>query len=339
MKYPEFIKNGDYIGVTAPSSGIVGEGKLKRLDNAINNIKKIGFKYIETPNVRTDEAERSSDAKQRADEFMSLWNNEEVKSIILAAGGYYEAEILEHLDFEKMKRTNPKWVQGFSDSTVLTFLTTTILDTASIYCDNFGSYGMHKLARNLTDSIELMKGNEVIQKSFEKYQVSWNDYEKNPYCEYREENEVNWRNLRNENKLQFEGRAIGGCLDVLVNLIGTKYDKVKEFIEKYKDDGIVWYFDIFDMMDSTLFLHLLQFKYAGYFEHCKGIIFGRALNIREDLKICLEEIIDKSIGNLNIPIILDADIGHVMPQLAIVNGAIINVTSENGKGFIETKLK
>ena len=339
MIYPEFIKNGDYIGVTAPSSGIVGEGKLKRLDNAINNIKKIGFSYLETPNVRTDEAERSSDAKQRADEFMSLWNNEEVKSIILAAGGYYEAEILEHLDFEKMKRTNPKWVQGFSDSTVLTFLTTTILDTASIYCDNFGSYGMHKLARNLTDSIELMKGNEVIQKSFEKYQVSWNDYEENPYCEYREENEVNWRNLRNENKLQFKGRAIGGCLDVLVNLIGTKYDKVKEFIEKYKDDGIVWYFDIFDMMDSTLFLHLLQFKYAGYFEHCKGIIFGRALNIREDLKICLEEIIEKSIGNLNIPIILDADIGHVMPQLAIVNGAIINVISENGKGFIETKLK
>ena len=47
----------------------------------------------------------------------------------------------------------------------------------------------------------------------------------------------------------------------------------------------------------------------------------------------------KTLGNLNIPIILEADIGHVMPQLAIVNGAIINVTSENGKGRIETKLK
>ena len=53
----------------------------------------------------------------------------------------------------------------------------------------------------------------------------------------------------------------------------------------------------------------------------------------------LEEIIEKSIGSLDIPIILDADIGHVMPQLAIVNGAIINVISENGKGVIETKLK
>lgn len=86
MIYPEYIKNGDYIGVTAPSAGIVGEGKLKRLDNAIENIKKLGFNYIETSNVRTDEAERSSSATQRAEEFMSLWNNKEVKSIILAAG-------------------------------------------------------------------------------------------------------------------------------------------------------------------------------------------------------------------------------------------------------------
>lgn len=339
MIYPEFIKNGDYIGVTAPSAGITGEGKLKRLDNAVSNIKKLGFNYIETSNVRTDIAERSSEAKQRAEELMSLWDKKEVKSIILAAGGYYESEVLEYLDFDKMKRLQPKWIQGFSDSTNLTFLTTTLLDTASIYCDNFGSYGMRNLAKNLTDSIEFMKGNEVIQESFEMYQMERNDYDIEPYAGYKLEKEVNWKNLKNEPKIEFEGRAIGGCFDILVNLIGTKYDKVKDFIEKYKEDGIVWYFDICDMLDSAIFLHLLQFKYAGYFENCRGIIFGRVGNIREDLGINLEEIVEKSIGSLNIPVVLDADIGHVMPQLAIVNGAIINVVSENGKGRIETKLK
>jgi len=338
MRYPEFIKTGDYIGVTAPSAGITEDGKLKRLDNAINNIKKLGFNYVETSNVRTDIAERSSSAKQRADEFMSLWNNEDVKSIILAAGGYYESEVLEYLDFEKMKNIKPKWIQGYSDSTNLTFLTTTLLDTASIYCDNFGNYGMRKLSRNLTDSIEFMKGNEVLQESFEKYQEGRNDYDIDPYAEYTLDKDVKWKNLKNENRIQFEGRALGGCFDILVNLIGTRYDKVKEFIEKYKEDGIVWYFDICDMLDSSLFMHLVQFKYAGYFENCKGIIFGRVGNIREDLNISFEEIIEKSIGGLNIPIIIDADIGHVGPQLAIVNGAIINVISENGKGIIETKL-
>lgn len=339
MIYPEFIQKGDYIGVTAPSSGIIDEAKLKRLDNGINNIKKLGFNYIETQNVRTDVGERSSNAKQRAEQFINLWNNENVKSIILAAGGYYESEILEYIDFEIMQNTKPKWIQGFSDSTVLTFLTTTLLDTASIYCDNFGNYGMKRLYRNLTDSIEIMKGNEISQNSFEKYQDGWNNYEDDPYCEYRLEKEVKWKNFKNEDRVQFEGRALGGCFDVLVNLIGTKYDKVKEFIKKYEQDGIVWYFDICDMVDTAIFTHLVQFKYAGYFENCKGIIFGRVANIREDLKISLEEIIEKSIGDLDIPIILDADIGHVMPQLAIVNGAIINVTSENGKGKIVTKLK
>ena len=38
MIYPEFIKNGDYIGVTAPSDGVTDILDLKRLDNADENI-------------------------------------------------------------------------------------------------------------------------------------------------------------------------------------------------------------------------------------------------------------------------------------------------------------
>ena len=41
------------------------------------------------------------------------------------------------------------------------------------------------------------------------------------------------------------GRLIGGCIDVLKDIIGTKYDGTLDFIEKYKDDGIIWYFDNF----------------------------------------------------------------------------------------------
>ena len=41
----------------------------------------------------------------------------------------------------------------------------------------------------------------------------------------------------------------------------------------------------------------------------------------------------------DIPIIYNADIGHVSPQLAIVNGAIVKITSKDGKGKVETYLK
>ena len=40
-------------------------------------------------------------------------------------------------------------------------------------------------------------------------------------------------------------------------------------------------------------------------------------------------------GDLNIPIILDSDIGHIAPQIPIVNGSIIHVKSFFGKGSIK----
>jgi len=80
-------------------------------------------------------------------------------------------------------------------------------------------------------------------------------------------------------------------------------------------------------------------KHAGYFNNCNGIIFGRPLFIRNDYDITFNETVKEVLGDLNIPIICDADIGHVSPQLAIVNGAILKITSENGKGIVKTSLE
>ena len=40
---------------------------------------------------------------------------------------------------------------------------------------------------------------------------------------------------------------IGGCMDCLVNLIGTKFDRVGEFLERYKDDGFIWFLESCDL--------------------------------------------------------------------------------------------
>ena len=139
--------------------------------------------------------------------------------------------------------------------------------------------------------------------------------------------------------MHFSGRCIGGCFDVIINLIGTKYDKVKEYIEKYKNDGIVWFFDIYEMSTPQLFCHLWQMKNAGYFKYCKGIIFGRPLKIREEYDIGFKKTIKDIFEPLYIPIIYDADIGHIPPQMPIVNGAILDVNYENGLGCIKNFFK
>lgn len=337
MRYPKFIKKGDTIAVTAPSLGFYNEEQILEYKNAIKNIQSMGFKFIETNNVRKCENGRSSTAEDRAKQFLQVWEDKNVSTIICAKGGDFACEILDYFNFEKIKNSEPKWIQGFSDITNLGFVFTTNLDIATIYGENIRDYGMRELFQNLTNSFELMKGNEITQKSFEKCESK--DEEREIFECYNLVQETQWKNLNNENSVSFSGRAIGGCFDVIVNLIGTKYDKVKEYIEKYKDEGIVWFFDIYEMSTPQIFCHLWQMKNAGYFENCNGIIFGRPFSVREDYEISLINAIKDALAQLNIPIILNADIGHIPPQIPIVNGAILEIENIDGKGQVKTFFK
>ena len=337
MRYPKFIQKGDFFAVTAPSAGIVDKEKLMEYENAIVNIRNMGFEFLETPNVRTDQQGRSSSAEERAKQFMQVWEKKEVSAIICAAGGDFACEMLDYLDFEHLKKMEPKWLQGFSDITNLGFVFTTNLDIATIYGENIRDYGMRELSKNLTDSFEFMQGNEVIQKSFGAYEPK--DDERKTFEPYHLSEPITWKNGNGEVKNKFSGRCIGGCFDVIVNLIGTKYDKIGEYIEKYKNDGIVWFLDVYEMSTPQVLCHLWQMKNAGYFAHCKGIIFGRPCYIREDYEMSFAQAIKEAIGDLQIPFILDADVGHIPPQMPIVNGAILEVTCENGEGEIRTFLR
>ncbi len=337
MRYPKFIKKGDFIAVTAPSAGIVDKEKLMEYENAIVNIKNMGFEFLETPNIRTDQQGRSSSAEERARQFMQVWEKTEVSAIICAAGGDFACEMLDDLDFEYLKKLEPKWLQGFSDITNLGFVFTTNLDVATIYGENIRDYGMRELSKNLTDSFELMQGNEVIQKSFGAYEPK--EEERKTFEPYHLTKPISWKNGNGEKKVEFSGRSIGGCFDVIVNLIGTKYDKIREYIEKYKSDGIVWFLDVYEMSTPQVLCHLWQMKNAGYFEHCKGILFGRPCYVRKDYEMSFAQAIKEAIGDLQVPFILDADIGHIPPQMPIVNGAILEVTCEKGEGEIKTFLR
>ena len=93
------------------------------------------------------------------------------------------------------------------------------------------------------------------------------------------------------------------------------------------------------MSTSTLYLTLWQMKEAGYFENCNGIVFGRPLFIRNDYDIDFNQTVKDVLGDLDISIICDADVGHVSPQFAMVNGAILEVFSKEGKGVVKTILK
>ena len=364
MNYPENLKRGDTIGICAPSGGITKELGIKKLELAEKQLQEMGYKILETESVRKEEKGRSASGEQRAKELMELLENNDVKLIIFATGGDFLVEMLPYLDFEKIKTLKPKWMQGFSDITGINYLWNTMLEIPTIYGQTIKDYAMRPLFRNLTDALKIASGEEIVQTSFEKHekiidfrieepqetlenQESIEEFSKESEeleqqeleKDYELTEETKWINLNNEEKIEFTGRAIGGCLDCVKTFIGTKYDNVKNYIEKYKRDGIIWFLEVFEMSTPTLYLTLWQMKQAGYFENCNGIIFGRPLFIRNDYDTDFNQTVKDVLGDLNIPIICDADIGHVAPQFAMVNGAILEITSQNGKGTVKTYQK
>ena len=336
MIYPEFLKEHDTIGVTAPSDGITDEVKLKRLDNAIKNFEDRSFIIKETPNVRCSVKGRSSSSKERAEELESLYKDDNVKTIITSGGGDFLLEMLSELDFNVIK-DNPKWLQGYSDPTGLLFTITTNLDIATVYSDNFKTFGMEPWHKSLENNLEILKGNMVEQTSFSKYEE---DKKLITGLEpFNLTKKVYWKNLNNEEVINIKGRMIGGCLDLITELFGTRFDKTKDFLEKYKDDGIIWYFDVCELSSESLIRTLWKLKDNGYFKYTKGILFSRVYACNSYYDISYEEAIYESLKDLNIPIIINADIGHVSPRMTIINGAIATITSSKGKGKIKFTLK
>lgn len=348
MIYPQNLCKGDKVGVTATSAGCETAADLTALESGIQHFHELGYPVRETKNVRSFYKGRSSDGPQRAKELCQLFEDEDVKVVIAAHGGDYLVEMLPNIDFD-MIRKHPKWVQGYSDMTSLLFIITTNLDIATIYAYNFSSFGMERWHKSLEDNLSILAGSDIIQESFEWYQDGYVE-KVTGLEEFKQDKKVEWKNLHpvndndngitlnvmndNDNGVILKGRILGGCLDVLLNLVGTRFDKTREFIRKYRQDSILWFLESFDLGSEALIKGLWQLKEAGWFANASGFVFGRPAMYHTSTDTTYEEAVLSVLGELNLPIILDTDIGHKPPQFALINGAIAEVRSKGGKGSI-----
>lgn len=337
MKYPKFLKYGDTIGVPAPSDGMSNEQKKNKARYALKKLKSLGYNLAVSKNIMKSKNGRSADAKVRAKEFNDMLKNDDINFILCASGGDFLVEMLPYIDFELLKK-NLKFVAGFSDPTGVMYPITTKYDIATIYGLNFATLGTEVIHESETNFLEIIKGNLVPQKSFDLYENE--KAEKITGLEgYNLTEKVYWHTL-NGKSVHVKGRIIGGCFDLISELMGTKYDGTSKFVEKYKDDGIIWYFDNCELSMEETIRVLWRMNEMNYFKYAKAIIFGRFgvsnTYYDYDTKTCLK---DSVLNDLNIPIIYDADISHKRPNLTIINGAIADIEVKNGKGKISFELK
>lgn len=332
MKYPDFLKKNDIIGICAPSDGIGSDvPKCRRLESAKECFENRGYRTLETQSVRKSVAGRSANAAIRASEFMELIENPDCKAIIAAGGGDWLFEMLPYLDYRKIAE-HPTWFEGMSDPTGICYTMTVLADIASVYGTNVGAFGMRPLDESLENNLKILEGESIVQKNGDSYQSEWLDLETGLEV-YKKDSKTEIKRLDDPGEdCDFSGRLLGGCMDVLVQLCGTRFDGTKKFIEKYKKDGTIWFLEVFSMTPEVLASYLWKFKEAGWFDNVRGFLFGRPTYINTDFsQTTYEEAIMTVLGSLGRPVITGLDIGHRPPTMTIVNGSVGKAVYRDGE--------
>lgn len=89
-----------------------------------------------------------------------------------------------YVDFKGISEASPKWYMGYSDNTNLTFLLTTLCDTASIYGPCAGAFGMEPWHESIQDALELLQGKKLVMKGYDKWEKEAGKCEENPLVPY-----------------------------------------------------------------------------------------------------------------------------------------------------------
>ena len=336
MKYPKLLQKGDVIGICAPSAGTAGEVLSVRLDNAIHNVESLGYIVNETASVRREVKFVSADSKTRAKEFMSLYENPSVSVILPPWGGEFLMDMLPHLDFDKLGSLPPKWICGYSDMSTLTFALTLKSDIASIHGSNLMNMGFARIHDADMRAFDALSGSETIQESWDTWggYTGWNDFSQEIYTL---DKPSQWKSLQGTSSASFHGMMIGGCMDTLCKLIGTRFAQFESFLNKYRQHGFIWTLESCEMAAPDIYRTLWQMRECGWFKYCNGIIIGRPDGYQDKRDFTLIDALNQGLSDLNVPVLYDADIGHIPPQIQIVNGTIGSLEFIHGKATVRQK--
>ncbi len=329
---PKFINKNSNIYLVAPSFGCTTSPYKERLEESLKNFKKLGYNVVLGDNVyKNDGVAGSNTPELRAREFNETWKSN-CDAIMSVGGGETMIETLEYIDFNYIKN-NPKWFSGYSDNTNLTYTITTICDIETIYGVHAASFYSYPFKYDSLDLWNMLHG----EKDFSGYKsFQLNKKNDNPLAKYNFDKRT--KIIANNYTNPVEGRIIGGCLDCLSTICGTKFDNTMEYIENHKNEGIIFFFEACELNSISVRRILTQLKYAGWFSNVKMFVIGRSLNYYDkSFGVSINDSYLDILKEFNVPIILDAPIGHLGPTLPIRCGGLATVEVVNNNIKISYK--
>ncbi len=357
MRYPKHLPQGGTIGFLAPSFGCNIEPYRTGFGHALEKWREMGYRTILGPNCYAGKGIGiSSTPESCAREVMEMFLSREPDCLISCGGGELMCEILPYVDFGKLAQAEPKWFMGYSDNTNLTYLLATLADTASVYGPCASSFGMEPWHDALWDALGILAGKSgawmrnamgekephgAVVRGYGQWEKESLKSPENPLAPYNLTEPLAIRSFVGKEEasgeLRFRGRLLGGCLDCLVNLPGTRYDRTKEFVERYKEDGIIWFLEACELNVFAIRRGLWQLEESGWFEHVKGFLIGRPQNGEPLMGLDAYGAVLEVAGRKDVPVVMDVDLGHLPPMMPIVVGSMADVAVKGNDIRIEMR--
>ncbi|UOE50011.1 LD-carboxypeptidase [Mucilaginibacter sp. SMC90] len=110
---PPYLKKGDKIAITCPAKKLP-----KPMTDAIALLQSWGLEVVLGDTVDASFHQFAGDDNFRATDMQRFINDDSIKAIIAARGGYGTVRMIDKVDFSRFAQS-PKWLIGFSDITIL----------------------------------------------------------------------------------------------------------------------------------------------------------------------------------------------------------------------------
>jgi muramoyltetrapeptide carboxypeptidase len=240
MIIPQFLKAGETVAIVCTARKFFPEDAKP----AIDLLESWGLKVKLGNTIGLNNCQLGGTDTERAADFQAQLDDENVKAIWCARGGYGTVRIIDALDFTKFKK-HPKWIMGFSDVTVL---------HSQLNVERVAT--LHSIMPfTVPTAPEVVK--ETLRKALFGETISYSI----PSKSY-------------DVKGSASGELVGGNISILYSLLGSKSaidtkDKIL-FIEDLDE-----YLYHIDRMMYNL-------KRNGYFENVKGIIVGSMADMHDN---------------------------------------------------------
>ncbi|QHC29406.1 S66 family peptidase [Streptomyces sp. HF10] len=319
MRYPRPLRPGDRVGVTSPSSGVAGPLR-GRLDVAIREVERRGYEVV-VGRCMDGTTHISAPAADRAAELTQMLTDPAVRAVVPPWGGETAIDLMSHLDFEAIGRAEPTWLVGYSDmSTVLAPLTL-LTGVATVHGNNLMDtpYRVPEGLVSWLDIVAAPQGEPFAQTPPGRHRTGGrDDWIRDPGTdEFTLDGAGGWRRLDGDGDVDVEGRLIGGCVETVAPLAGSRYLDTTRFaagepllvhVEACEDDALV------------IARHLHGMRLAGFFDRAAAVLVGRtrapdAPTLTQDAAVL------DALGPLGVPVLADVECGHVAPYLPLVDGA------------------